>query len=288
MKYIKNKILIVSLTLALCASTVFSVFYFLGVQNIPAAMVQDAMAPFQNALTRVSDAFDGYAIYFSNMRELYEENQALKDRVEILENQLHDAELAVGENAALRDYLGVRDRYESFSAVSAQVLGRSDGTYLQYLTLDKGTSSGIRENMAVITEHGVVGYVYEVSTNSCRVKTLLQYDTGVGVYVQRSGDVGMTDCPYAMGQQGLLRVIYLPEDASLQIGDRVVTGDLGDIYPSGLTVGHVIEIMPDTYNRSLTATIKPAVDFENLEQVFVVIGFVEKLPQATETEAVQP
>jgi hypothetical protein len=62
MKYIKNKILIVSLTLALCASTVFSVFYFLGVQNIPAAMVQDAMAPFQNALTRVSDAFDGYAI----------------------------------------------------------------------------------------------------------------------------------------------------------------------------------------------------------------------------------
>jgi rod shape-determining protein MreC len=68
----------------------------------------------------------------------------------------------------------------------------------------------------------------------------------------------------------------------------VVTGDLGDIYPSGLTVGHVIEIMPDTYNRSLTATIKPAVDFENLEQVFVVIGFVEKVPKSTETEAVQP
>ena len=287
MKYIKNKIFIVSLALALCASTVLSVFYFLGVQNLPAAMVQDAMAPFQHALTKLSDAFDGYAVYFSNMRALYEENQALKDRVENLEQQLHDAELAVGENAALRDYLGVRDRYESFSAVNAQVLGRSDGTYMQYLTLDKGTSSGIREKMAVITQNGVVGYVYEVSTNSCRVRTLLQYDTGVGVYVQRSGDVGMTDCPYAMGQQGLLRVIYLPEDASLQIGDRVVTGDLGDIYPSGLTVGHVIEIMPDVYNRTLTATIKPAVEFDSLEQVFVIIGYVEKLPEV-QTEDVQP
>jgi rod shape-determining protein MreC len=285
MKYIKNKIFIAALTLALCVTTVFSVFYFMGVQNLPAAMIQDALAPIQRVMTNLGNAFDGYTVYFSNMRELYEQNQILKDRVENLEQQLHDAQLAVGENAALRDYIGVRDRYESFSAVSAQVLGRSDGTYLQYLTLDKGTSSGIRENMAVITPYGVVGYVCQVSTNSCRVKTLLQYDTGVGVYVQRSGDMGMTDCPYAMGQKGLLRVIYLPEDATLQIGDRVVTGDLGDIYPSGLTVGHVIEIMPDAYSRTLTATIQPSVEFDSLEQVFVVIGFVEKVTEMPSEDA---
>ena len=287
MKYIKNKTFIVLLTLALCTVTILSVFYFLGIQNLPASMVQAAMAPFQKIFTNVSEAFEGYAVYFSNMHALYEENQELKDRVQMLENQLHDAELAVGENASLRDYLGVRDRYESFSAVSAQVLGRSDGTYLQYVTLDKGTSSGIRENMAVITKNGVVGYVCEVSVNSCRVRTLLQYDTGVGVYVQRSGDVGITDCPYAMGQQGLLRVIYLPEDATVQIGDRVVTGDLGDIYPSGLTVGHVTEIVPDTYNRTLTATVKPAVNFDSLEQVFVITGYVEKLPEQTTEDAQQ-
>ncbi|MBO7296179.1 MAG: rod shape-determining protein MreC [Clostridia bacterium] len=285
MKYIKNKIFIAALTLALCVTTVFSVFYFMGVQNLPAAMIQDALAPIQRVMTNLGNAFDGYTVYFSNMRALYEQNQILKDRVENLEQQLHDAQLAVGENAALRDYIGVRDRYESFSAVSAQVLGRSDGTYLQYLTLDKGTSSGIRENMAVITPYGVVGYVCQVSTNSCRVKTLLQYDTGVGVYVQRSGDMGMTDCPYAMGQKGLLRVIYLPEDATLQIGDRVVTGDLGDIYPSGLTVGHVIEIMPDAYSRTLTATIQPSVEFDSLEQVFVVIGFVEKVTEMPSEDA---
>ena len=285
MKYIKNKIFILSLTLALCVTTVFSVFYFLGIQNLPASMVQAAMQPFQETFTDLSKTMDGYMIYFSNMRALYEENQALKDRVENLENQLHDAELAVGENAALRDYLGIRDRYESFSAVGAQIIGRSDGTYLEYLTLDKGSSSGITENMAVITKNGLVGYVCEVSINSCRVRTILQYDTGVGVYVQRSGDAGITDCPYSMGKQGLLRVIYLPEDATLQIGDRVVTGDLGDIYPSGLTVGHVIEIMPDTYSRTLTATIQPTVDFDSLEQVFVITGFAEK---STDTEAVQP
>ncbi len=285
MKYIKNKIFILSLTLALCVTTVLSVFYFLGIYNLPASMVQAGMQPFQTAMTDVSKALDGYMIYFSNMRALYEENQALKDRVENLENQLHDAELAVGENAALREYLGIRDRYESFSAVGAQVIGRSDGTYLQYMTLDKGSSSGITENMAVITKNGLVGYVCEVSINSCRVRTILQYDTGVGVYVQRSGDAGITDCPYSMGNQGLLRVIYLPEDATLQIGDRVVTGDLGDIYPSGLTVGHVIEIMPDTYSRTLTATIQPTVDFDSLEQVYVITGFAEK---TTETEAVQP
>lgn len=287
MKYIKNKIFIVSLTLALALVIIFSVFYVMGIQNIPAAMVQAAMAPFQNMFTNIAESLDGYAIYFSNVKELYEENQALKDRVSQLENQLNDAQMAVNENSALRQYLGIRDRYEALYAVDAQVLGRSDGTYLQYITLNKGSSSGIKENMPVITQNGLVGYVCDVSVNSCRVSTILQYDTGVGVYVQRTGDVGMTDCPYAMGEQGLLRVIYLPETAKLQIGDRIITGDIGDIYPSGLTVGHVIEIMPDLYNRTLTATIKPAVDFETLDQVYVVTGFAEKQTES-ETEAVEP
>ena len=287
MKYIKNKIFLVSLTLALSLVIVFSVFYVMGIHNLPASMVQAALTPFQKMFTSISQAIDGYAVYFSNMQALYEENLALKERVELLENQLHDAQLSIDENSALRDYLGIRDRYESFHVVGAQVLGRSDGTYLQYITLDKGSSSGIKENMPVITKNGVVGYVCDVSINSCRVSTILQYDTSVGVYIQRSGDTGLTDCPYAMGEQGLLRVIHLPESAALQIGDRVVTGDLGDIYPSGLTVGHVIEVMPDVYNRTLTATIKPAVDFDELEQVYIITGFMEK-PNEQATQAVQP
>lgn len=276
MKYLKNKIFILCLTLALSIALATSVFYYMGIFNLPVSVTQAVLAPFQKLFCNVSDALDGYAIYFSNVKQLYEQNEALKDRVNQLENQLHEAELAQGENAALRDYLGIRDRYESFNAVGAQVLGNSDGTYLQYITLDKGSSSGIRENMAVITMDGVVGYVCDVSLNSCRVSTILQYDTGVGVYVQRTGDVGLTDCPYVMGEQGLCRVIYLPNDATVQIGDRVVTGDLSDIYPSGLTVGHVIELMPDVYTRTLTATIKPAVDFETLEQVYVITGYAEK------------
>ena len=287
MKYIKNKIVLVSLTLALCLVMIFSVFYVMGIQNLPASMVQAAMAPFQNMFTNISEALDGYAIYFANVKELYEQNKALQDRVDELENQLNDAQLAINENSALREYLGIRDRYESFYAVNAQVLGRSDGTYLQYITLNKGSASGIRENMPVITQNGLVGYVCDVSVNSCRVSTILQYDTGVGVYVQSTGDVGISDCPYAMGEQGLLRVIYLPENSNIQIGDRIVTGDIGDIYPSGLTVGHVIEIMPDVYNRTLTATVKPAVDFDTLDQVYVITGFAEKQTEAT-TEAVTP
>lgn len=285
MKYLKNKIFLISLTLALSVTLATAVFYFMGIFNLPVAMTQAALAPFQKLFVSISEALDGYAVYFSNVKQLYEENQALKDRVDQLEDQLHEAELAAGENAALRDYLGIRDRYESFTAVGAQVLGTGDGTYIQYITLDKGSSSGIKVNMPVITKDGVVGYVCDVSINSCRVSTILQYDTGIGVYIQRTGDVGLTDCPFAMGEMGLCRVIYLPSDATLQIGDRVVTGDLGDVYPSGLTVGHVIELMPDVYNRTMTATIQPAVDFDQLGQVYVITGYAEK---QTEQDTAEP
>ena len=79
MKYIKNKIFIVSLTLALSVCIIFSVFYVMGIQNLPASMVQAAMTPIQDVFTQISRSIEGYSVYFSNMKELYEENQALKD-----------------------------------------------------------------------------------------------------------------------------------------------------------------------------------------------------------------
>lgn len=176
MKYIKNKIFIVSLTLALSAVVMFSVFYFMGIGNLPASAVQAALAPFQKMFTAVGESIQGYSIYFSNMKALYEENQALKERIEQLERDRHEAELAVGENEALRDYLGIRDRYESFSAVGAQVLGRSDGTYLQYITLDKGSASGIKENIhqvfkryrVLLRSEGMIGNWLKIKLMRCR------------------------------------------------------------------------------------------------------------------------
>ena len=266
MKYMKNKIFIASLTLALCVVTVFSVFYFMGVQNLPAAMIQDAMAPFQNVMTGLSRTFDGYAVYFANMRALYEENQALKE-------QLKNTELIKLENERLRAYLGMKSKYPSFVMEEGMVISHSAGNYMTGFTLNRGTIHGIKVNMPVAVEEGIVGYVTDVGLNWCMVSTIIETASSVGAYVPRSGATGIVSGDAALRQEGVCKITYLDPSADIAVGDTVLSSGNGSVYPADLLIGEVIAVEADGYSRTLVATVKPAVDFSDLRYMMIITGY---------------
>ena len=138
MKYIKNKIFIASLTLALSIALATAVFYFMGIFNLPVAMTQAALKPFQGLFVSISGALDGYAVYFSNVKELYEENQALKDRVDELEDQLHEAELAA-EAAAEAEVVETPEKVEEEAKKPARSKRPNRNTQKKPRTTKKST-----------------------------------------------------------------------------------------------------------------------------------------------------
>ena len=71
-------------------------------------------------------------------------------------------------------------------------------------------------------------------------------------------------------EDGLCQMIYLPLDSDVVVGDRVITSGLGEIFPKGIPIGEVIEVLDEERDMYKTAIIRPNVDFMRLEEVLII------------------
>ena len=273
MRIFQNKFFLVCLCIALVLTIVPSVFAIMGYRSLAKNIVGTVTMPVRWVATTVGNAFEGFGKYFGTMRALNEENKALIDENEQLKEQLKDAELLEKENERLRDYLDMKNQYPSFALEEGMVISHSSGNYITNFTLNRGTLHGIKTNMPVITKEGIVGYVVEVGLNWCMVSTLIETATSVGAYIPRSDVVGIVSGDYSMRQQGTCKIGYIDASADVQVGDTVYSSGTGSVYPADLKIGTVTAIEVDEYNRTLVATVTPAVDFSELKWVMVITGY---------------
>ncbi len=273
MRIFQNKFFLVCLCIALVLTIVPSVFAIMGYRSLAKNIVGTVTMPVRWVATTVGNAFEGFGKYFGTMRALNEENKALIDENEKLKEQLKDAELLEKENERLRDYLDMKNQYPSFALEEGMVISHSSGNYITNFTLNRGTLHGIKTNMPVITKDGIVGYVVEVGLNWCMVSTLIETATSVGAYIPRSEVVGIVSGDYSMRQQGTCKIGYIDAAADVQVGDTVYSSGTGSVYPADLKIGTVTSIEVDEYNRTLVATVTPAVNFSELKWVMVVTGY---------------
>ena len=273
MRIFQNKFFIVCLCIALVLTIVPSVFAVMGYRSLAKNIVGTITMPVRWVATTIGNAFDGWGKYFAGIKALEEKNKELIDENATLKEQLQNAELLEKENERLRDYLDMKNKYPSFAMEEGMVISHSSGNYITNFTLNRGTLHGIKPNMPVITKDGIVGYVVEVGLNWCMVSTLIETATSVGAYIPRSEVVGIVSGDYSMRAEGTCKIGYIDATADVQIGDTVYSSGTGSVYPADLKIGTVTSIEVDEYNRTLVATVTPAVDFSSLKWVMVITGY---------------
>ena len=273
MRIFQNKFFIICLCIALVLTIVPSVFSIMGYRSLAKNIVGTVTMPVRWVATTVGNAFQGWGKYFGNMKALDEENKALIEENAALKEQLQNAELLEKENERLRDYLDMKNKYPSFKMEEGMVISHSSGNYITNFTLNRGTLHGIAPNMPVVTKDGIVGYVVEVGLNWCMVSTLIETATSVGAYIRRSEVVGIVSGDYSMRQQGTCKIGYIDAAADVEVGDTVYSSGTGSVYPADLKIGTVTSIEVDEYNRTLVATVTPAVDFSSLKWVMIITGY---------------
>jgi rod shape-determining protein MreC len=269
----QNKFFIICLCIALVLTIVPSVFAIMGYRSLAKNIVGTVTMPVRWVATTIGNAFEGFGKYFGSIKALNEENKALIDENAALKEQLAQAELLERENERLRDYLDMKNKYPSFAMEEGMVISHSSGNYITNFTLNRGTLQGIAPNMPVVTKDGIVGYVVEVGLNWCMVSTLIETATSVGAYIPRSEVVGIVSGDYSMRAEGTCKIGYIDATADVQIGDTVYSSGTGSVYPADLKIGTVTSIEVDEYNRTLVATVTPAVDFSELKWVMVITGY---------------
>ena len=275
----KNKffLTVVSVTLAL-AVLIPVVLSFIGIGNAGRSAINVLLTPVQKLFHAVADAVDGFASYFTEFDALVAENNALREEIQGIRERAEDAEATKEENEWLRRYLGLRDENPTFELLPATITGRAAAGSPTSFTLDRGSAAGVREQMPVLTDVGIVGFVSEVGLNWCKVQTLLESTSSIGVSVKRTGDVGILEGSYELSGEGLCVLRYLAPEADIREGDCILSSGYGTVYPRGLTVGHVVRVESDPFSRAPIAYVSIEADIAAETRVMILTGYETTAP----------
>jgi len=188
----------------------------------------------------------------------------------------HELAKLRGENLQLREALVASERFERFGDFRAQhdlpllpatVSAEDLSPWFKSITIDQGAADGVEPGMPVITDEGVVGVVSGTSPRFSRVLLLLDPQSQVDSYTQRSRARGST----RGGADGSCSLQYVLREADIDVGDYLLTSGLDGIYPKGLRIGKVSSVEKEPYGLFQRVAVEPAVDFYALEEVFVIL-----------------
>jgi rod shape-determining protein MreC len=230
------------------------------------SLLQEAVLTVVSPVLKVTSWTAGGAaslwLDYIDLRGVQEENVRLRDDLDRLGAKARESEEARLEAARLRDLLDLKQRVE-YPTVPARVVGRD--TSRMTVLLDRGTGYSLQVNNPVVTPRGVVGRIIEAASGISKVQTILDPNSGVAALIQRTRVQGIV---VGEGERGL-RMEYVSELASVEVGDVVVTSGLDRIYPKGYIIG-VVTSIGEGEGLTKIVRMRPEADLRRLEEVLVL------------------
>ena len=222
--------------------------------------VQNAFVFVKNKITNTQEQ--------TSIQKLSEENSKLKEENEKLKEAERELEVLKSENNTLKDYLNLKNKYGNYSTIPADVVERTYSNYDKIIVINEGSKSGINVNMPVISESGLVGHVISVTDNTAKVQTIA--DTGSTVSATISTSEQSILAKGTINTNETLKATSIPSDSTILQGDDVFTSGLGGIYPRGILIGTISEIVNTKNQTDRYAEIKTATNFDTLYTVLVI------------------
>ena len=228
-----------------------------------------------NIVSGATGVFDAIGGFFSRLftsvfrpGTLEDENQALKEQIAIYEYKINGMSEMEQENQRLKQMLNYIEQAPEYDYIIGRVNMKEPGYWFDVFDINVGINQGVEEGDAVITPDGLAGRVLKVGGNYSTVVAIIDSRISVSAVIERTRDNGIVKGGMQLSDEGgLCSMSFLPLDADLQVGDRVVTSGLGGVFPKGLYVGQVSQVGTGTDKQ---VVVKPAVDFLHLEEVMVV------------------
>ena len=228
------------------------------------------ISPFQELITRtIGFAKDIWQDYFA-LVSVARENRILRDQLnQAYENSnlWHETELA---NARLRNLLDFQKNITE-QVVAAEVIGKDPSAWFKTVIIDKGKADGLTKGLPVVMPQGIAGQVIETANHYSKVMLIIDRNSAVDALVQRTRARGVIK-----GEStDQCRLDYVLRKRDVRIGDIIVSSGSDGVYPKGLRIGQVSEVIEHDGDIFHEVFITPFIDFEKLEEVLVILD-VEK------------
>lgn len=250
-------------------------------------VITTILAPVEYVFTKAGMGVQQSTSFVGQMFTVYRDNQFLRsENEELKQNNVGMIEIQA-ENERLRTMLEYKKGAPQFDFVTATVIARDPGTWTSTITINRGANDGLAKDMPVVTAQGLVGNIVQVFNNNAKVQLILDPRSAVGALVQRAesrvAGIVVGNTANALTP----RMVNIALDADVLNGDRLITSGFGGIYPKGLLIGEVLDVVNEEGGLLKYAVLKPSVDFDRLEEVMVIVRSREPIPTLPPTTAPQ-
>jgi len=230
------------------------------------------VSPFQKAVTHTVRFVEGVWEHYFYLISVSRENDQLRSQLDQALERGHrctEIELA---NQRLNNLLNFQKSIDR-EVLPAAVIGKDPSTWFKTVIIDKGMRDGVEKGLPVVVPAGIAGQVMEVAGTYSKVLLIIDQNNAVDALVQRSRARGLVTG--AASGRCLFKYVLLKNDVS--IGDILISSGLDRVFPKGLRVGMVSNVIRSTAGIFQEVEVTPFVDFEKLEEVLVVLDPPERI-----------
>lgn len=227
------------------------------------------VAPIQRGITAVFRPFGNFFASIGELGRLRSENERLKAQLDTMEGEVQEASALEDDHQELLRLHELEEPWTAMKYVDAQVIAYSPSNYRWARVIDKGSDDGVKRNMAVVNADGLVGKIISVSPTTSTVLLLIDPKAAVGARVEGLRDTGKIQ---GNGEaEGLSLELIASNSEVSELAAVYTSGYNAGVYPSGIPIGLVEEIVGDIRQPAQDIIVDPYVDFTALDYVRVLL-----------------
>lgn len=238
-----------------------------GARNV----AQTIVMPLRIAGAGIMAPFTGFGNVVRNLtadEKTLSELKAENERLAARNVELEEAEQTA---RALQQLLDLRSSY-NLQSTAARVISGSTDSWTSSVTIDKGSAAGLAVGMPVVNENGAIGQLISCSPTTSVVRLLSDEGSSVSAMIQSSRAQGMLEG----SPDGTLYLSFIRTDQTVDVGDIVVTGGLGGVFPKGLPLGKISSVESTPGSTYYTIVVEPFTTAGNFEEVLVITSLTEE------------
>lgn len=224
----------------------------------------------QSPVSSATNAATNYFTSISNLRAAASDNDTLKQRIQELEVELKQHDDLVTENERLRSMLKLTDE-SKYKVVTARIIGRDPSAWFDSSTINRGSIEGIKINMPVVADGGLIGRVTAVSPLSAQIDLITRDKSGLGAIVGQINGSNAIGILTGTSKRDLMELKYVPGTVEVQVGQQVFTTGQDQIFPGGLIVGEIVSVEQGSATTPSKILVRPSAKLSSMQEVGVLL-----------------
>lgn len=235
------------------------------------------LLPVQTGVNRVGSAVYSNFKNQEKMRTALADNESLREQVATLTMENTRLQSDSYELSRLRKLYELNQTYGQYRMTGARVIAKDTGNWFHVFRIDKGARDGIKPDMNVVGDGGLIGIVTDVGDNYAMVRSIIDDVSRVSAMAIQSNDTCIVSGNLQLYANGKLKISDITDTADIKDGDAIVTSTVSSKFLPGILIGYAGDLKTDPDRLTRSGTLVPVADFETIQEVLVILDLKSEM-----------